>query len=72
MPFNKKAYMREYMRTYMQQRRAADPDYNQKSREKMLRRKLGALLDEMTVSELETILQQKRERIAAAQEGRRE
>ena len=72
MPFNKKAYMREYMREYMRKRRAEDPDYNQKSREKLLRRKLGALMDEMTVSDLEKILQQKRERLAAAQEGRRE
>lgn len=59
----------EYMRLYMQKRRAANPGLDAAYREKALKRKLGALLDEMTVSELETILQQKRERIAAAQEG---
>lgn len=68
MPFNKTAYMKQYMR----QRRAENPGLDATYREKALKRKLGALLDEMTISNLEKIIQQKRERIAAAQEGRRE
>ena len=68
MPFNKTAYMKQYMR----QRRAENPGLDAAYREKALKRKLGALLDDMTVSELEAVIQQKRERLAAAQEGRRQ
>ena len=62
----------EYMRLYMQKRRAANPGLDAAYREKALKRKLGALMEEMSISDLEAFIRQKQERLAAAQDGRRE
>ena len=68
MPFDRNKYMREYMR----KRRETHPGIENIYKERALKRKLAGLLEEMTVSDLEKLIQQKRERLAAAQEGRRD
>lgn len=60
----------EYMKMYMRARRAANPGLEAAYREKALKRKLGVLLAEMPISELETIIRQKQNE--AAQKARRE
>ena len=62
---DKKDYMRNYMREYMRKRRAEDPDYNKKSQERCVRRKFAQFLNDMSIGELEAIIEQKR----AATEG---
>lgn len=73
MPYKDKDKAREYQREYHKKRRASDPQFREQEaawRQAALERKLQGLVNNLTESELEALLRQKRD--ASAQEGRRE